>query len=115
MVSDFLLDALLYQPEDLKEVIFVLNEVISGHSYCEETDLIIKEILNIYTDDSYWNVPLIVSINEFGHQYSLNEVQSNAIQVCLLVEGVGKIALLMKKRFEKFTLNLLYMILEKAG
>lgn len=115
MVSDFLLDVLLYQREDRKEVICVLNEVISGHSYCEETDIIIKELLNVYTDDCYWNVPLTVSADEFGHQYSLNEVHSNAIQICLLVEGIGKIALLMKKRFEKFTLKLLYMILEKAG
>lgn len=115
MVSDFLLDIFLYQSEHRKEAIFVLNEVIAGHTYCQETDLIIKDILDMYTEDCYWNVPLSVSVDEFGHALTLNEVHSNAVQICLLVEGIGKIALVMRRQFEKFTLKLLYMILEKAG
>lgn len=115
MVSDFLLDVFLYQNEHRKEAIFVLNEVIAGHDYCQETDGIIKDILNVYTEDCYWNVPLSVSVDEFGHTHTLNEVHSHGIQVCLLVEGIGKIALVMRRHFEKFTLKLLYMILEKAG
>lgn len=115
IVSDFLQDVFLYQPEHRKESIFILNEVISGHKYSQETDFIIKDILKIYTDDSYWNVPLSVSIDEFGQRLNLSEVHSNAIQVCLLVEGIGNIALVLKQNFEQFTLKLLYMILEKVG
>lgn len=115
IVSDFLLDVLLYQIEHRKEAIFILNEVLQGHHYSQENDVIIKDILNVYMDDSYWNAPLSVSTDEAGHRHNLNEVHSNVIQVCLLNEGIGKIALMLRNDFDRYKLKLLYMVVEKAG
>lgn len=115
IVSDFLLDVFLYEPQHRKEAAYVLNQVIIGCDDSHENYTIIHDVLNTYTEDCYWNSIVCVSIDNYGHQYSLNEVHNNTILVCLLVEGIGKIALLLRKRFEKFTLKILYMVLEKAG
>ncbi|KAJ8959272.1 hypothetical protein NQ314_006300 [Rhamnusium bicolor] len=115
IISDFLLDTIMYHTENRKEAIFILNETISGITYNEENIQILKNILNIYTDNSYWQVPLSVGVNHFGYVSTLAEVQNNVIQVCLLVEGIGKMALALQKYFQEFLLKTLYLVLERAG
>lgn len=115
IVSDFLLDVIFYQPENRKEAIFILNEVTYGHDVILDSDSIMKDILDFYTESTYWDVPVVVCVDEFAHRNTLNEVHSNAVQVCLLIEGIGKIALKLQKGFERFMLTVLYMVLEKAG
>lgn len=92
-----------------------MNEVIKGHLYSHETDEIIREILEVYTEDCHWNAPLVVSTDPLDQKLHLTEVHNHVIEVCLLVEGIGKIALLLQKNFQKYSLKLLYMVLEKAG
>lgn len=70
-------------------------------------------IKNTYLDSTIWQVPVEVCTDEFGNELKLNEVQYNVIQVCLLVEGIGKLS--SHLRSEKFLLDTLYLVLEKAG
>lgn len=71
--------------------------------------------MTTYTDNDYWQVPLSVIVDEFGYVTTLADVQNNVIQVCLLVEGIGKIALVLKENFQQFLLKTLYLVLERAG
>lgn len=76
---------------------------------------IMKNIVTTYTESNYWQVPLSVIVDEYGCVTTLADVQNNVIQVCLLVEGVGKIALALQKNFQEFLLKTLYLVLERAG
>ena len=46
---------------------------------------------------------------------TIREAQTNVIQVCLLVEGVGRMAKVLGSRFDHFLLKTLYFVLERAG
>ncbi|CAG9825114.1 unnamed protein product [Phaedon cochleariae] len=115
MVSDFLLDTIMYNQEHRKEAIFILNGAILGIQFNEVNEQIIKSIVNTYIDNKYWQIPLKVGLDEFGREITLAEVQQNVIQMCLLVEGLGKIALIFKEHFQQFIFKVLYSILERAG
>ncbi|KAJ8974649.1 hypothetical protein NQ317_019885 [Molorchus minor] len=115
VISDFLLDVFMYQEEHRKEATFILNEAITGVEHTDENIPAIKNILNTYLDSTYWQIPLSVVADEFGYVNTLPEVQNNVIQVCLLVDGVGKIALALNKHLEQFLLKTLYSVLERAG
>ncbi|XP_018569428.1 TELO2-interacting protein 1 homolog [Anoplophora glabripennis] len=115
IISDFLLDVIMYHSENRKEAIFILNEAISGTDYTEENLQIIKNIVTTYVDNNYWQIPLSVVVDEFGYVTTLTDVQNNVIQVCLLVEGIGKIALVLRENFQQFLLKTLYLVLERAG
>ncbi|CAG9826267.1 unnamed protein product [Diabrotica balteata] len=110
LVSDFLLDVIIYNEVNRKEAIFILNEVISGLTNDKEGMDIMASILETYVDIKYYQVPL-----EVNDDVNRNEVLQNIIQVCLLTEGIGKIALVLKQRFHQFMLKILYIVLEKTG
>ncbi|XP_028154357.2 TELO2-interacting protein 1 homolog [Diabrotica virgifera virgifera] len=110
LVSDFLLDVIMYNEVNRKEAIFILNEVISGINNDKEGVDIIANIFETYIDDKYYQVPLEVS-----EDVNRNEVLQNIIQVCLLTEGIGKIALKLKQGFHQFMLKILFIVLEKTG
>lgn len=57
----------------------------------------------------------MVMVDDYGHEHTLSDVQSNLIQVCLLTEGIGKIALTLKQHFRQFLLKTLFLVLERAG
>lgn len=69
----------------------------------------------MYLDPDHWNLPLEVSTNEYGEKYTLPEIQNNVIQICLQLEGIGRIALAIGKDFEQFLIKSLYPVLEQAG
>lgn len=54
-------------------------------------------------------------IDEYQYEYTLAEIQNNIIQICLLVEGIGKIALSLKEKFKAYLLKMLYLVLDRAG
>ncbi|KAJ8942241.1 hypothetical protein NQ318_003088 [Aromia moschata] len=115
IVSDFLLNTIIYHAEHRKEAIFILNETITGINAPDESMSVIGNILNTYIDSSYWYVPLSVSVDDFGYANILADVQNNVIQVCLLVEGLGKLASVLQNNFRQFFLKTLFLVLERAG
>ncbi|KAG5887572.1 hypothetical protein JTB14_009980 [Gonioctena quinquepunctata] len=115
IISDSLLDTIIYDAEHRKEGIFILNGAITGAEFNPENLCIMRNVVGTYIDSTFWQVPLAVTEDEFGKTVTLAEVQHNVIQVCLLVEGIGKIALVLRKHFQEFIFKVLYLILEKAG
>lgn len=73
----------------------------------------------MYLEPSIWYVSLSVGThtNELQEEVSitLGQAQSNVIQACLLVEGVGKMARVLGSKFDQFLLKTLYLVLERAG
>jgi hypothetical protein len=80
---------------------------------------IIRDVLHVYLEPSIWYVSLNVGtqVNELQEETSitLGQAQSNVIQACLLVEGVGRMASVLGSKFDQFLLKTLYLVLERAG
>lgn len=115
MVSDYLLDIIVCDAAHRKEAIFILNETISGVDIDKDSIKIIKNIVNIYADPTYCQLPLTASVDDYGNQITLAQAQHNAIQVSLLIDGIGKMAVILKDHFHQFMLKILYIVLERAG
>ncbi|XP_063909733.1 TELO2-interacting protein 1 homolog isoform X2 [Zophobas morio] len=116
IVTDFLLDIIISEPEQRKEAIFLLNEVVAGIELNDDHNFnIVKNVVSTYVDSTHWYLPLSVMIDEYGYEHTLGDVQTNIIQVCLLVEGIGKVASILNTNFKQFLLKTLYLVLERAG
>ena len=68
------------------------------------------QIIDQYISHEVWYMPIEVS-----KETTLREAQSNLTQCCLLVEGIGSIAEVLKKDYDAFLLKTLYLVLERAG
>ncbi|XP_069692275.1 TELO2-interacting protein 1 homolog isoform X2 [Periplaneta americana] len=121
ILSYHLLDLFNTSPNHRKEIIFLLNEIVCrgvqrGDS---SVDHIVEDVLQAYLEPSAWYTCLTAGsyISDLGEELniSIGEVQSNVIQSCLLVEGVGKMALVLGPNFDQFLLRTLYAVLERAG
>lgn len=72
-----------------------------------------------YTDLSYR--PDHSDIHEETQEFmaetckTIAEAQDNVIKICLMTEGIGKMALFLGVEFDKFLLKTLYLVLERAG
>ncbi|RZB40886.1 TELO2-interacting protein 1 -like, partial [Asbolus verrucosus] len=115
IISDLLLDIIVSDSNQRKEAIFLLNEIVAGLETRDRNLTTLRNIIATYTDINNWYLPLSVGVDEDGYEYTLSDIQDNIIQVCLLVEGIGKIALTINKEFEQFMLKTLYLVLERAG
>lgn len=69
-----------------------------------------KQIVDFYTMQEIWYLPI-----EVTEDTSLVEAQSNIVQCCLLIEGLGHIATKLKLDYDTYLLKTLYLILERAG
>jgi hypothetical protein len=80
---------------------------------------IIRNVLCVYLEPSVWYVHLSVGthVNELQEEtcITIGQAQSNVVQACLLVEGVGKMAQVLGSRFDQFLLKTLFLVLERAG
>lgn len=90
--------------------IFFKMEIFSVPDPNPEKMLLYRQIIDQYITSDFWYLPLEVS-----EDTNLREVQSNLIQCCLLVEGLGNIAEILKKDYDEFLLKTLYFVLERAG
>ncbi|XP_022899827.2 TELO2-interacting protein 1 homolog [Onthophagus taurus] len=106
----YLIEVFEKETEFKKESTLILNEIISNIPKNLNDDLKIDLIL-IYLQDENLNLPIIPS-----ESIHLNETHENTIQICLQLEGVGKICLnLNENRCRKLLLKILYPIIEKSG
>lgn len=61
-------------------------------------------------DPEYWDLQLQVQQGTLMHQ-----VQTNLIQICLQIEGIGIIASVMKEKFKQFLFKCMFSVLIRAG
>lgn len=122
-----LLEMYSSMPENSREITLLLNNILTGGgplSLKSHGDLV-KHVISTYMQPQLWEVPL----SAVPHQtvikvvqkqdppvISIAQVQSNIVQVCLLAEGVGLLAVAVGG--ENFTVCLrqcLYSLLKCAG
>ncbi|XP_043474173.1 TELO2-interacting protein 1 homolog isoform X2 [Leptopilina heterotoma] len=95
-------------PQYRKELTVLLNWIVQDPN--SEKLLLYRQTIDQYIAPDFWYLPLEVS-----EDVNLREVQSNLIQCCLLVEGLGNIAEILKKDYDQFLLKTLYIVLERTG
>lgn len=105
IVLDYLLDVYHHDVERKAEATLLMNEILSVARLDKA-----KDVMDAYLDPHNWQLTLSV-----GNGTSLKDVQINIIQLCLQLEGIGKIALAYKEEFQLFLLRVLYAVLERAG
>lgn len=66
--------------------------------------------MNLYTSEEIWYLS-----TEVTETTSLTQAQSNVVQCCLSMEGLGCIAKNLQRDYDKYLLKTLYLIMEKAG
>nr|CAI5820378.1 unnamed protein product [Callosobruchus analis] len=115
MVVDSLLDMIQYDIENMKEAIFILNATITDCEVTNDNADVLKAILMTYIEPRHFDLPLEVHQGDAGVNCSLEEAHDNVIQVCILLDGIGNIALALGRNFQKFLQKVLYMVFEKAG
>lgn len=114
-------------PEHSKEITLLLNTILTGGgplSMKSHKDLV-KHIISTYLQPQLWDVPLSAVLHQTTVKWKqeqntpmicISQVQSNIVQVCLLAEGMGLLAVAVGG--DNFTVCLrqcLYSLLKCAG
>lgn len=121
IVTDRLLETFCNEIDQRKEATFLLNEIVSSDiNDCSVDERlnrleIIKNVINLYLEPNNWNLPFNTNVDDFGISHTIGEVQNNILQICLQLDGIGKMALICKEQFNDLLLKTLYPILEKIG
>ncbi|PSN37088.1 hypothetical protein C0J52_21168 [Blattella germanica] len=111
-----LLDMFYNNSEHRKEIIILLNEILIGGAGRSDINLeaVVETVLEAYVEPSIWYLNVSVDTNKHN-ETTLKEVHNNVVQVCLLVEGIGKISKVLGSGFNCFLLKTLYLVLERVG
>ncbi|KAL2746836.1 TELO2-interacting protein 1 [Vespula maculifrons] len=110
ILVDNILQAMHNVPQHRKELIFLLNSIVNVPIKNTSTLSLYKEIIEFYTIEDFWYLPL-----EVTEDIPLCVAQNNIVQCCLLTEGLGQIAKNLEDDYERFLLKTLYLIIERAG
>ncbi|XP_034174840.2 telo2 interacting protein 1 isoform X1 [Osmia lignaria lignaria] len=110
ILVDTIFDLIMNVPRHRNELILLLNWIINVPLKDSSFLSIYKEIVEFYINSELW-YPAI----ESSEDIPLQVAQTNVIQSCLLLEGLGLIALNMKRDYDRFLLKTLYLVIEKAG
>ncbi|EDO32342.1 predicted protein, partial [Nematostella vectensis] len=117
-----------------KQCVLVLNDILLGTLDSQAREAV-ELLLSEYTSEKHWN--LAISNAAFNanrtntergsmHQpishthlrttgLSFEELNSNILLECLILEGLGTFARILGKQFQDFLIDVLYLILEKLG
>lgn len=117
IIIDYLLNVYNNETEHKLESTLLLSEVLSTRRITREEKQIelIKIVVNVYLEPCNWNLPIHTCENEYEIAHTLSEIRRNILQICLQLEGIGKMALVCEKDFQDMLLKTLYPILERAG
>ncbi|XP_035724341.1 TELO2-interacting protein 1 homolog [Vespa mandarinia] len=110
ILVDNILQAMYNVSQHRKELIFLLNSIVNVPIKNTSTLSLYKEIIEFYTTEDFWYLPL-----EVTEDIPLCVAQNNVVQCCLLTEGLGQIAKNLEDNYESFLLKTLYLIIERAG
>lgn len=88
-----------------------INSIIISVSFKNPSALhLFKEIVDFYILEEVWYLSM-----EVTKTTSLTQAQSNIVQCCLLMEGLGCIAQNLQRDYDVYLLKTLYLIMERAG
>ncbi|XP_012531275.2 TELO2-interacting protein 1 homolog isoform X1 [Monomorium pharaonis] len=109
ILIDTILELMMDASQHRKELSLLLNWILvsvkdSSSSY------LYKEIVDFYTTQEIWYLP-----TEVTEDTPLVQAQSNIVQCCLLIEGLGLIAQNLRHDYDRYLLKTLYLIIERAG
>ncbi|XP_063987707.1 TELO2-interacting protein 1 homolog isoform X2 [Diachasmimorpha longicaudata] len=109
---DILIDSIIQLMSDMphyqKELTLLLNWTCMAQNPALKT--LYPQVINHYIDDELWYLPI-----EIRDENTLSQVQSNIVQSCLLIEGLGIFASIMREDYQQLLLKTLYLIIERAG
>ncbi|XP_058792032.1 TELO2-interacting protein 1 homolog [Phymastichus coffea] len=97
-------------PKFKTELTLILNVILQASMESTAKMPICKQVIEHYVATDYWYLPIKVS-----EQIPLQIAQSNIVQCCLLLEGIGIIANTLKEDFQYLLLKTLYLVIERAG
>ncbi|KAL6264336.1 hypothetical protein P5V15_004443 [Pogonomyrmex californicus] len=109
ILIDTILELMLDAPQHRKELNLLLNWILASVKDSSVSHLY-KEIVDFYTTQEVWYLPI-----EVTEDTPLIRAQSNIIQCCLLTEGLGHIAQNLQHDYDRYLLKTLYLIIERAG
>lgn len=72
---------------------------------------LLKNLVNLYTEETLNDLSIALDPEE----YSLEQIQDNINVIALITEGLGRVSEVLKMSFQPYLLNVLYLVLEKAG
>ncbi|OXU30926.1 hypothetical protein TSAR_001893 [Trichomalopsis sarcophagae] len=107
---DSILKMSLDVPKFKKELTLILNTILEVPRDTTVEMPIYKKVVEHYINPDYWNLPVKVS-----DEITLQTAQSNIVQCCLILEGLGIIAKVLKENYQCFLLKTLYLVIERAG
>ncbi|KAK9303011.1 hypothetical protein QLX08_005183 [Tetragonisca angustula] len=110
ILVDTILDLMLNASQHKKELILLLNWIMYVPVKDSSVLSIYKEVVEFYINPEFWYPPI-----EISKDTSLRVAQSNVVRCCLLLEGLGLIAQNLKRDYDRFLLNTLYLVIERAG
>ncbi|KMQ96596.1 telo2-interacting protein 1-like protein, partial [Lasius niger] len=109
ILVDTILELMSDAPQHRKELSLLLNWILVSVKDPSASHLY-KEIVDFYTTQEVWYLPIEVS-----EDTPLVQAQSNIVQCCLLMEGLGYIAQNLQCDYDRYLLKTLYIIIERAG
>ncbi|XP_076365524.1 TELO2-interacting protein 1 homolog [Tachypleus tridentatus] len=142
LLIDYLLDKLHESSVYCKQAILIINQILLGWKgievskkdiFCErsadqkeaEIEDLVKCIIEEYTCETLWEVPLSNSqettvslmLHHSPERASLTveRLNSNILQCCLLLEGVTACSEVLGQNFRPFLITVLCPVMEKAG
>ncbi|XP_043265023.1 TELO2-interacting protein 1 homolog isoform X1 [Colletes gigas] len=110
ILVDTILGLTLDAPQHKKELFLLLNWIICVSVKDPSFLSIYEEVVEFYINPEVW-YPAI----ETTENVPLRIAQSNVVQCCLLIEGLGLIAQTLGHDYDRFLLKTLYLIIERAG
>ncbi|XP_043272166.1 TELO2-interacting protein 1 homolog [Venturia canescens] len=110
LLVDSIFDLSSEMPQYRKELTLILNSISTAPISDPSVLIVHEQIIENYTDSENWYLPIEVS-----EDITLGEAQSNIVNCCFMVEGLGNIASTIKNEYEKYLLKTLYLVIERAG
>ncbi|RZF43369.1 hypothetical protein LSTR_LSTR001630 [Laodelphax striatellus] len=108
-----LLDLLRKSEDSEREIMLILNSLVTtgAPGSMEKHKSLIKEVFNCYMDLPVWPASEVLDQKD-----AFNKQQMKVLQLCLAIEGMGKMSVAVGKEiFGPMLLHSLYAILEAAG
>lgn len=108
IIVDSIIQLMSDMPQYQKELTLLLNWVCMTSTPNLKT--LYPQVINRYIEDDVWY--LAIGMHD---EATLSDVQSNIVQNCLMMEGLGIIASILQQDYQPFLLKTLYLIIERAG
>ncbi|XP_011306395.1 TELO2-interacting protein 1 homolog isoform X2 [Fopius arisanus] len=108
ILVDSIIELMSDIPQYQKELTLLLNWTCMASN--PTLEVLYPQVINHYINQELWYLPI-----EVEEETTLYQVQSNILQNCLLMEGLGILAVILRENYQQYLLKTLYLIIERAG